>query len=540
MKHLFRGTIATALMFFILVRPTPARACVYATDIRVNGSLRAGILLPGGTATISYILNDTATGGVTVQILYGTNVIQTLNSADGAAGTNAGLNFAIWDGTTDMVTNLAEGAYSVSITAASSGYNGWTNITDDGTNFAVAQPRGIAVNRNTNSPFYGRVYAGNAYPVGGNTPNAQVGIYKFNADGSPADEGTFSTGGWGWSGGHDSPWKMAIGADDRLYVDDFSSQGVVVSFGPTMSSNSLRQVIRADNYPTEYPNLELSGLSVIGSGTNEEIWMTDESPSDSAGVIGWQLASGGVAATNDTGTVILPLDANYLTQAPYDLSLDSKGFIYTIQFLRTAAPAYALMSFPPYGGVSETTADWATALYPETMDAYGVAVDATGTYVALAAVGPCDSESACGGLYLFNAANGEFIANLDKTGGDAYYDVAWDNVGNLYALDGGSSVRPAVWRAYSPPRANQATTVASPVIQVYDAILPPYLSNVVTDPDWVHFTLTGQSNIDYVIQQSGDLVNWVSVGTNYGAGATRCVSVPIYGSQNFYRAMAAP
>ena len=39
-----------------------------------------------------------------------------------------------------------------------------------------------------------------------------------------------------------SPWKMAVGGDDRLYVDDYSGQGVVVSFDPTIETNDWREV----------------------------------------------------------------------------------------------------------------------------------------------------------------------------------------------------------------------------------------------------------------------------------------------------------
>ncbi len=454
------GSLALALAF--ISSATTARANVYASDIKLNGSLTAGTIVPGGSLTISYILNDKATGGVWVRIYSGTNVIQTLASTNGNAGTNAGLNSAIWHGSTD----LAAGVYTVSITAASAGYSTWTNITDNSSNFAVAAPRGISVNRNTNSPFYGRVYVGNAYAVGGNPPGSQVGIYKFNADGSPADDGGFSTGGWGWAGEDYSPWKMTIGADDRLYVDDFANQGVVVSFDPIIETNNWRQVIRTDNYPVELdPNLELSGLAFTGTGANTQIWMTDEYPYGSAGIIGWQIGTNGVAATNDTGTVIVPVDSNFLTQAPYDLAVDSNGFIYTIQFITPYEnSAYALMRFPPYEGEQETNANWAIGFGNATLlDAYGVAVDPTATYVAVAVVGSCDTEtSPCGGLYLYRATNGQFIANLDETGGDPYYDVAWDNVGNLYTLDGNGGL-PAflgLWRAYSPPGTNQATTVA--------------------------------------------------------------------------------
>jgi hypothetical protein len=128
------------------------------------------------------------------------------------------------------------------------------------------------------------------------------------------------------------------------------------------------------------------------------------------------------------------------------------------------------------------------------------------------------------------------MANVDQTGGDAYYDVVWDNVGNLYALDGTREV----WRAYSPPGTNQATTVAVPVIQAYDALLPPSLVNPVAEPGRLCFMLEGQSNVTYVIQGSCDLANWAPVTTNFSANANRWICVPACGDQGFYRAMTVP
>jgi len=524
------------LLFFCLFARS-AQANVYATDIRLNGSLLPQVILPGGNLTISYILNETATVGVWVRLYYGTNVVKTLASADGNAGTNAGLNSV----SLNDLTNLAQGAYTVAITAAATGYATWTNITDDGTNFEIAFPRGISVNQNTNSPYYGRVYVGNAYDDGGGNPGDQVGLFKCNADGSPADEGGFSTGGYGWAGDKYSPWKMAVGADDRLYVDDFalSRQGVVFSFDPALDGGAPRQVISAGNYPPEYPGLALSGLAFSTFGTNTQIWMSDANPSGSAGIIGWQLTSDGAAATNDTGASIVPADPFVLTQAPYDLAVARNGFIYTIQFLTSYYPAYALISYPPYDGEPESTADWVVGWYPSLLRASGVAVDPTGTFAALAVVGGCDTESPCGGLYMYSAVGVDFITDLDQTG-DAYYDVTWDNVGNLYALDGGSFDTPGAWRVYSPPGTNQATTVAAPILQAYDAILAPSLLNPMAGHDGMNFTLAGQSNVAYIIQRSADFTNWINVATNYSSNASRSLCFPTCGVQNFYRAVTTP
>ncbi len=44
---------------------------------------------------------------LSVRILRGTNVINTFSSTNNAAGTNAGLNTVLWDGSTDNGSNLA-------------------------------------------------------------------------------------------------------------------------------------------------------------------------------------------------------------------------------------------------------------------------------------------------------------------------------------------------------------------------------------------------------------------------------------------------
>src|SRR5205823_3732730 len=109
-----------------------------------------------------------------------------------------------------------------------------------------------------NSPYYGRVFIGNAQEGAdpANTPGDQVAIQKRNADGSPAAEGVVSTGGWDWAHGFptfdfESPWKIRISDDDTVYIGDLAGtgNGLVLGFDQTISSNSLRAVLRSDNWP---------------------------------------------------------------------------------------------------------------------------------------------------------------------------------------------------------------------------------------------------------------------------------------------------
>jgi hypothetical protein len=336
-----------------------------------------------------------------------------------------------------------------------------------------------------------------------------------------------------------SPWKIAIAASDEVYVDDFSGFGMVYGFDETISARSIINAVTTNNYP--YPEPELSGLYVTGAGTNEEIWMGDFNPQGSAGVLRWQVTSNGTAATNDTGTVIAPVDTNgALSSGVWDLAIDAEGELYVIQLLTNGAGS-TMMSFPPYQGSPETNASWASvAGDPNLIDAYGIAVNPTATLVAVAVRGLGNEEDADtnANLNLYNAATGQWVTNLDQTGGDRYTDVAWDNVGNLYALDTTSNV----WRAYSPPGTNEATTVAAPFIQEYPALTPPTLSQPQCCMGQINFTLNGQSNVTYVIKQSCDLTstNWIAVLTNYSPNPARPLSIPFAGNQEFYRAVASP
>jgi hypothetical protein len=529
------------------------RANVYATDIRLNGSLNAGVLVPGSRSlTISYVLNDDATGGVSLLIYSGTNVVKTFAAAGGNPGATAGLNSIHWDGATDGGSNAPPGVYTVAITAAAEGYGHWTCITDDSTNYSVFFPTAITVNKNTNSPYYGRVFIGNG--VTGGDPQVAQGILKCNADGSPAEEGPAPPGGYPWTPGgffyNPSPWKMSISADDKLYVDDWSAGGVLISFDQVLSTNYL-PVLRTDNYP--YQSIYLSGPSVQGAGTNTQILMADIDVASSGGlgVLRWNLTSNGTLATNDTGTVVVGLSANSdLSAAPFDMAQATNGNIYVIQRIDEYSPIYPIdnvaamrvLCFPPYpiGGPPGTKALWQAGGNNSALEnAYGVAVNPPGTLLAVASRGQGSDSTSLefGGISIFNATNGALVANMNQdlqgNTNQQVIDVAWDNVGNLYAAEWTESV----WRIYSPPGPNQATTTAAPIIQAFKSLLPPVLSHPVGVPGQVGFSLQGQSNVTYVIQQSSDLLNWLPVATNYSAVPNRFLIVPCADTQDFYRAV---
>ena len=255
------------------------------------------------------------------------------------------------------------------------------------------EPSGIAVNKNTNSPYYGRVFVGNAPPN-----DSRAGIYKFNADGSPADEGGFSRSyPWPWRappydpGYLYSPWKIAIAQDDTVYINDWSGGGLVLAFDEVISTNYLT-VLDSDNYP--YPGEQLSGPCVTGGGANTQIWMADANTNGwSKGVVRYDVTAGGTLAADDTGTVVVGISSNGLNLCAYDVAVDNTSNIYVIQLLDGYQDTnnYSMprvFCFPPCSGQPDLVTNWSIGSADYSLEnAAGVAVDPTGLFVAVAVRG---------------------------------------------------------------------------------------------------------------------------------------------------------
>lgn len=525
-----------------------ARANVYATNLRVNHSTNNVAFSPSNSVEISYILNEPASDGVTVQIFSGTNVIQSFEfSTNSPGGAVRGTNSVFWDGMDTNGAPVAEGTYSVSVTARSAGYNDWTQTTDDNNvgNF-VFEPRGIAVNQNSNSPFYGRVFVGNAHANGASDgqPGSNVGILKLNADGSGADEGCFSTGDYPWAGDFYSPWKIEVSADDKVYVNDWNitTEGIILAFDQEISPTST-VILDDDNWPKDGA-ADLSGPYITGSGTNTQIWSADvnTNPVASLGIVGFNVNSDGVVADGDTGFQAVSTTNSDLDEAPYDVAIDKAGYIYTIQRVTDLGyPANRVMRFPPFDGTNVlTVADWKIGAFDDDLiNANGIAVDPGANYVAVAVRGyGSPGQFQFGNVSVFNATNGDLVTSFSD-GTNSYTDVAWDNVGNLYAADEATSV----WRAYSPPGTNQATTVSVPLIQVYSQIIQPQFTTPALNDtlDGLNFSLLGQSNVTYLIESTIDLTNWTAVDTNYSSTLNeRPITIPLTNDMMFFRASVRP
>src|SRR5580698_8521555 len=92
----------------IVLSSFSARANVYATDIKVNGSLFTTTNSGSSPVTITYRLNEAATLGVSVSIWQGATNVATLTG-----GTNVGLNTVTWGVTNTAGATLTDGTFSI-------------------------------------------------------------------------------------------------------------------------------------------------------------------------------------------------------------------------------------------------------------------------------------------------------------------------------------------------------------------------------------------------------------------------------------------
>ena len=275
-----------------------ARANVYATNIKINGSTNSPTVFAGNPITISYILNEPASA-VTVNVLSGSTVVRSIPNS----GSLRGANTVTWDGKNNAGHPVAAGDYTCSITAASTGYTVWTKTTSDANpGNQVWQPWGLAVNQNTNSFYYGRVFVANSYAGPSTTsPSDMLGFQKLNADGSPADEGIYSSGGYPWNGSYsESPFRIKVGADDRFYAEDWSGNGVIMSWDQQITTNSTLNVMTDFNNPGG----NLGGFTVTGTGASRQLWMADNTTSG-YGIIRWDMQADGTLVGGDQGTQLM-------------------------------------------------------------------------------------------------------------------------------------------------------------------------------------------------------------------------------------------
>ncbi len=514
-----------------------ARANVYATDILVNGafppvgSVAASLNTP---VSISYHLNQAATLGVTVYIMQGNSIVASITG-----GTAMGLNTVSW-------TPTSTGTFSISITAAaadvSGGTTNWTQISVDSTNTAAVYPLGIDVDKNTNSAYYGRVVVGNAIDGSANGATQMVGLYKANADGTPADEGGFGYAGYTTNDDgqvgvgemsstgetyHDDllPDLVRIGSDDRIYFMDTSEVGAVIATDMQATTNQIvinegpggaGNITASKGYPNctnDYSGLPSAYASLLnatyGPGWGQfdvagfesgspAVYIFDYQDYPSAGVWMYHMTNGAADPADTVGTLVMGPDQNAIYN-PRGFSADTNLDLFIGQNRSNGDdPLERVFEFanwnlgvlPAEGSgtadaVTDTAFAWAEGGGDTNLTGINNVAINSRTDPTLVAVA-MEYGAVTSGIAILSATNmGSYVAtNLDST--NYYTAVAFDNVGNAY----GCSTTANYWRAWSPPGANTNTTAAVENIVVSAPFKITGITAVPTTPGCSTVTIT--------------------------------------------------
>ena len=191
-----RSKITAGLMVAVLLGLTTSTALAvpYASAV---------ISLGGGD--YSFVLNEDADNVVIKRIGDTPLALGPLSLGTHTFNIGAGTGFEIW----------------VNASAAAT----WTQISDNTWNAVkFYSPVGVDVNRDATSPYFGWIYVTEA--LGGTTGGRTTtdGVFALLADCTDAigQGDTGITGGEDWTLSSASPWKLHIGADNYVYVCDWS------------------------------------------------------------------------------------------------------------------------------------------------------------------------------------------------------------------------------------------------------------------------------------------------------------------------------
>ncbi|UCG17021.1 MAG: hypothetical protein JSV19_03090 [Phycisphaerales bacterium] len=122
--------------------------------------------------------------------------------------------------------NIGSGS-AFQIVVSNSEAPGWAQFSDDNDNTSkYYTPRGVAVNQNAASPYFGWIYVAEGYAgTTGSGRTTTDGLYVMSADQADATgQGDAAyDGGVDWVvGGSSSPFRVHVAPDDTVYISDWS------------------------------------------------------------------------------------------------------------------------------------------------------------------------------------------------------------------------------------------------------------------------------------------------------------------------------
>lgn len=503
-KSLHRILVPLAALA-MLAAPSALRATPYATSLTNN----AGV--------ISFRLNESGFVTVITTNLSGAFVTNVLgNRNQGLTVTNIGNpgNFTVIVAKTNTPGFASGVAQQISV-------DGTNTVTLATNTMRFNSPRGVAVNQNPASPYFGRIYVANS--AGGAAVRAVGdGLYLLNADGTDAvGQGTNAlAAGLPVAASTEFPGRLEIGPDNNVYV---SSGSGTFSNSYIMEPTALSSELAITNGRT------ISSIIPSGSTNTGDLLLytiDSDNPGDDTFLNHAKVVSVGSGpfpvgfGTNITEGGLLSIAGVIV-----DIARGPDGKIYSMQYRLVDADPNLLIFDPNVDADADGLADLVYDSRGDSIATYGpgtrdylfgaraVAISPDGKYLAV-----LRDDNAFTVVPLNNGIPDILQRKLITTSPTTTLarDIAFDAAGNLYVVSSGQ----ALLRIYSPGYTTIATTDTLGFFGVTN-IVPEAIVNV-----YGSITNAAEPNIDgefTFTRTGGDITQPLTVFYTIGGTATRGV-----------------
>lgn len=258
------------------------------------------IYAPAFTATLdksdvicAYNLNTEATEGVTIDVLRGEEVVATYaENLPAAKGENsctlplpAGLSGQF---TVRLTVKAASTADQTEVWASPLASNNLFTASQSDDLFSWSRARGIAVDNDPESPFYGNMYVVGTVGSGRTTANNFSGIfiYDYLLNRTPATVGY--SGGIAYTG-NSSPLRATIDENHNLVICDWTSGTRAAAVMNTANPEQNFDLLLKGSVNGVTTNAAISSATITGTGADRVLWTIDEGTGDPCLIHGYKI-----------------------------------------------------------------------------------------------------------------------------------------------------------------------------------------------------------------------------------------------------------
>lgn len=443
--------------------PSSAIANIYASELKAEKTETDYLL--------KFTLNENATA-VRIDIFDDDNIIKIID----AGAMNKGIQSV-----SVPLAELPTGTFSWKVTASADAVDRPVKISDDARpELQFYSPRGVAIDNNFESPFFGRIYA--TETAGGTTTNrtTQDGVYILNAAlEDVTQQGAQSYAGSVTWGGSSSPMRLAVAEDGKVYITDWSDAhpGVWIMdpadpsapFVPVFSG-----LTKASNGLSSFGGVNVHGSIshcwVLGTGEDTRLYTFDEDYVDAVATSPGNLLQYNIGTLpspwQQAPSAIVYNDAlNGNLQQNYNscIAPDGRGGWWISQYrVADAANIPSLIHVTDRGIVDFNSGKTPTLI--ENSYTGGMAVSFDGKMLAMG----CNNE-----VKIFRVSFSDTgipsltrLYSIKPAMGTNTAGLAFDRAGNVYVISN-SSERLGVW---SLPKVENVFTTPAPTSEKLDVI----------------------------------------------------------------------